>query len=220
MTGWRGMRDGFLYELVSRMGLGASAARTADVLLARPLAIVLLFIGAALLSRLGSRMARRAVQTLQQRSPIRAGSARAELRASTLSHVLGTLVRVVVWSMAALLILGVLGLNLAPLLAGAGIAGVAIGFGAQTLVRDVLSGFFLLSEDQYGVGDVITIGTAPTGTVEDVTLRITRLRSEDGVVWFVPNGEIKLLGRHELPAPGSGPVPPPPESAPASSHPA
>lgn len=193
------MRDGFLYELVSRLGLGPSAARTADVLLARPFAILLLLIGAAVLSRIGSRLARRAVQALQQRSPIRTGSARAELRASTLSQVLATLVRVVVWSMAALLILGVVGLNLAPLLAGAGIAGVAIGFGAQTLVRDVLTGFFILSEDQYGVGDVVTIGTSPTGTVEDVTLRITRLRSADGVVWFVPNGEIKMLGRHEGP---------------------
>ena len=191
------MREGFLYELVSRLGLGEAAARTADVLLARPLAILLLLIAAAVLSRLGSTFARRAVRALQQRSPIRPGSARAELRASTLSHVLATLVRVVVWSMAALLILGVVGLNLAPLLAGAGIAGVAIGFGAQTLVRDVLTGFFILSEDQYGVGDVVTIGTAPTGTVEDVTLRITRLRAADGVVWFVPNGEIKLLGRHE-----------------------
>lgn len=200
------MRDGFLYEMVSRLGLGDSAARTADVLLARPLAILLLLIGAALLSRIGSRFARRAVQALQQRSPIRPGSARAELRASTLSQVLATLVRVVVWSMAALLILGVVGLNLAPLLAGAGIAGVAIGFGAQTLVRDVLTGFFILSEDQYGVGDVVTIGTAPTGTVEDVTLRITRLRSADGVVWFVPNGEIKMLGRHEAPA-SEGPAP-------------
>jgi len=191
------MRHGFLYELVSRFGLGASAARTADVLLARPLAVVALLIGAAVLSRVGSRLARRAVQTLQQRAPIRPGSPRAELRASTLSQVLATLVRVVVWSMAALLVLGVVGLNLAPLLAGAGIAGIAIGFGAQTLVRDVLTGFFILSEDQYGVGDVITVGSAPTGTVEDITLRITRLRSEDGVVWFVPNGEIKLLGRHE-----------------------
>ena len=193
------MREGFLYELVSRLGLGESAARTADVLLARPLAILALFIAAGLISRLGSRFARRAVRALQQRSPIRPESARAELRASTLSHVLATLVRVVVWSMAILLILGVVGLNLAPLLAGAGIAGVAIGFGAQTLVRDVLTGFFILSEDQYGVGDVITVGTSPTGTVEDVTLRTTRLRSEDGVVWFVPNGEIKLLGRHEPP---------------------
>lgn len=191
------MREGFLYELVSRLGLGDSAARTADVLLARPLAIVALFIGAAVLSRFGSRLARRAVRALQQRSPIRPESARSELRVGTLSQVLATLVRVVVWSMAALLILGIVGLNLAPLLAGAGIAGVAIGFGAQTLVRDVLTGFFILSEDQYGVGDVITVGTAPTGTVEDVTLRVTRLRAADGVVWFVPNGEIKMLGRHE-----------------------
>ena len=193
------MREGFLYELFSRLGLGESAARTADILLARPLAILLILIAAAVLARIGARLARRAVHTLQERSPIRPGSARAELRASTLGQVLATLVRVVVWSMAALLALDLVGLNLAPLLAGAGIAGVAIGFGAQTLVRDVLTGFFILSEDQYGVGDVITVGSTPTGTVEDITLRITRLRSADGVVWFVPNGEIKLLGRHEPP---------------------
>ena len=205
------MREGFLYELGSRLGLGESAARTADILLARPLAIVLILIAAGLVARMGARLARRGVLALQARSPIRPGSARAELRASTLGQVLSTLVRVVVWSMAALLVLDLVGLNLAPLLAGAGIAGIALGFGAQTLVRDVLTGFFILSEDQYGVGDVITIGSTPTGTVEDITLRITRLRSADGVVWFVPNGEIKMLGRHDSSPRLGTPTQPPPE---------
>ena len=190
------MEGGFLYELISRLGVDDSAARAADLLLARPLAIVALLLGAALLSRIGTRLARRAVTGLQTRSPIKPVSARAELRASTLAQVLGTLVAVVVWVMAVLLALDIVGLNLAPLLAGAGIAGVAIGFGAQSLVRDFFAGFFILAEDQYGVGDVVTVGGSPTGTVEDVTLRMTRLRAEDGVVWFIPNGEIKQLGRH------------------------
>lgn len=191
------MGSGYLYELLTRVGLSESAAYTADVVFGRPLGVIVLLLGAGVVARLGDRVARRGVRTLQARSPIRPGSARSELRAGTVSQVLATLVRVVVWSMAILLALDLVGLNLAPLLAGAGIAGVAIGFGAQTLVRDVLAGFFILTEDQYGVGDVVTVGTTPTGTVEDVTLRITRLRADDGVVWFIPNGEIKQLGRHD-----------------------
>jgi small conductance mechanosensitive channel len=83
--------------------------------------------------------------------------------------------------------------NLGPLIAGAGIAGVAIGFGAQSLVKDFLSGIFMLVEDQYGVGDIVDVGEA-TGTVEAVTLRTTRIRSVDGTVWHVPNGTIDRVG--------------------------
>ena len=83
---------------------------------------------------------------------------------------------VTIYSFTALLILGEVGINLGPLIAGAGIAGVAIGFGAQSLVKDFLSGIFMLIEDQYGVGDVVDLGLA-TGTVEAVNLRSTRLRS-------------------------------------------
>ena len=90
-------------------------------------------------------------------------------------------------------ILGELGVNLGPLIAGAGIAGVALGFGAQSLVKDFLSGIFMLVEDQYGVGDVIDVGEA-TGTVEAVTLRTTRIRDVEGTVWHVPNGEIDRVG--------------------------
>ena len=82
-------------------------------------------------------------------------------------------------------------------MAGAGIAGVAIAFGAQTLIKDYLSGLFILLEDQYSVGDVITLGTA-TGTVEDVNLRVTRLRASDGTVWFVPNGEVRSVGNQSM----------------------
>jgi small conductance mechanosensitive channel len=86
-----------------------------------------------------------------------------------------------------------IGLNLGPLIAGAGIVGIALGFGAQNLVRDFVSGVFMLAEDQYGVGDVIDAGPA-TGRVEGVSLRTTRIRDVDGTVWHMPNGEITRIG--------------------------
>ena len=92
----------------------------------------------------------------QRRSPLRAASARAKQRADTVGDVIGNFVRISILALAFLMALGQLGLNLAPLIAGAGIAGVAIGFGAQSLVRDFLSGLFILLEDQYGVGDTST----------------------------------------------------------------
>ena len=89
--------------------------------------------------------------------------------------------------------LGELNINLAPLIAGAGIAGVALGFGAQNLVKDCVSGLFMLIEDQYGIGDSVDLGVA-IGSVERVTLRTTVLRGQDGTVWHVPNGEIRRVG--------------------------
>ena len=88
-------------------------------------------------------------------------------------------------------------MNLAPLLAGAGVAGLALAFGAQSLVRDFMTGLFMLIEDQYGVGDVIDVGLA-TGTVEALSLRTTRLRDHEGVVWHVPNGEVHRVGNMSL----------------------
>ena len=118
---------------------------------------------------------------------------RSARRASTIGAVLRSVAAVLIWSIAVLTILDELGVNLAPLLAGAGVAGLALGFGAQSLVRDFLSGLFMFVEDQYGVGDVIDVGLA-TGTVEALSLRTTRLRDVDGVVWHVPNGEIHRVG--------------------------
>lgn len=114
---------------------------------------------------------------------------RAEARAQTLIIVFRGIATVLVWFVALVAALGVIEINLGPLLAGAGIAGVALGFGAQNLVRDFLSGTFIILEDQYGVGDIVDLGDA-VGTVEKVTLRVTRLRDIDGNVWHVPNGEI------------------------------
>lgn len=91
------------------------------------------------------------------------------------------------------LILGELEINLAPLIASAGIAGIALGFGAQSVVKDFLSGIFIILEDHYGVGDIVDTGLA-TGKVEEVSLRTTRLRDQAGTLWIVPNGEIQRVG--------------------------
>ncbi|MCP2253309.1 small conductance mechanosensitive channel [Prauserella aidingensis] len=114
-------------------------------------------------------------------------------RAKTIGSVLKSITTVVVYTIAVVLILGELGINLAPILASAGIVGVAVGFGAQNLVRDFLSGIFMMLEDQYGVGDVVDVGEA-IGTVEAVGLRITTLRDINGTVWYVRNGEVLRVG--------------------------
>jgi small-conductance mechanosensitive channel len=122
------------------------------------------------------------------KSPERAAE-RAQQRTQTLLSVSRSLVTVTVFAVAFAAILSVYGVSLTAILASAGILSVALGFGAQSLVRDYLSGLAIILEDQYGVGDVIDTGEA-IGTVEQVSLRITRLRDTSGVVWFVPNGQI------------------------------
>lgn len=114
-------------------------------------------------------------------------------RVDALSDITNNLIKVVIWLVAIFMILGTLGINLGPLVAGAGIAGIALGFGAQSIVKDFLSGILMLVEDQFGVGDVIDVGEA-SGVVESLSLRTTRLRSVDGTVWHVPNGEIRRVG--------------------------
>ena len=120
-------------------------------------------------------------------------SERRRQRAETMGSLLRSIASVVILGIAAFTALGQLGLNLAPVLASAGILGVAVAFGAQNLVKDFLTGIFMLLEDQYGVGDVIDVGPAK-GTVESVTLRITKLRDVNGVAWYVRNGEIQRVG--------------------------
>jgi moderate conductance mechanosensitive channel len=188
---------GYVYDLLREWGMGELGASTWEFLLVRPLKIILLVVAGVVVARLGARTVRRFVRTLSARTPVRTGSVRSEQRVSTVAKVLGGMVRALVWIVVILVVLGEVGVDLAPLLAGAGIAGIALGFGAQSLVKDFLSGFFILLEDQYGVGDVINLGDA-TGTVEDISLRVTRLRATDGTVWFVPNGEIKRVGNTSM----------------------
>lgn len=120
---------------------------------------------------------------------------RRDQRAKTVGSVLGSVASILIFGTAFAMILGQVGVSLGPLIASAGIIGVAIGFGAQSLVSDFLSGMFMLLEDQYGVGDWIDAGEA-SGTVEHVGLRVTQLRDGDGVLWFIRNGEVVRIGNH------------------------
>ena len=153
---------------------------------------------------MGIRAAQARVDSVSNASPpeIAAAAASAERaliderrhqRVRALGSILRSAASVTVIAIAGVVVLGDIGINLAPLLASAGVVGIAIGFGAQNLVRDYLAGIFMLLEDQYGVGDVITVGDA-TGTVETVTLRITRMRDVNGIVWHVRNGTIEKVG--------------------------
>jgi moderate conductance mechanosensitive channel len=121
------------------------------------------------------------------------GGDRRQQRATALGSVLGNATTVTIFAIALFIILGDMGLNLAPILASAGVLGIALGFGAQNLVQDFLAGIFMLLEDQYGVGDVIDVRNI-TGTVEAVSLRITRVRDVNGVVWHIRNGTIGKSG--------------------------
>jgi moderate conductance mechanosensitive channel len=123
----------------------------------------------------------------------RIASARRKQRAETLGGVLRSVTSFTLLTIVAIMVLSEVGADIGPLIAGAGIVGVALGFGAQTLVRDFLSGLFMLFEDQYGIGDVVDLGDA-SGTVEAVSLRVTRLRDVNGTVWYVRNGEILRVG--------------------------
>jgi len=118
-------------------------------------------------------------------------------RIETLTRVTGSVARTLIWSLTLIVVLGTIGISVAPLLAGAGIAGVAVGFGAQSIVKDFFSGFFFLFEDQFGVGDTISVAGV-TGTVERMTLRITMLRDANGTAFFVPNSIITTVANRTL----------------------
>jgi small conductance mechanosensitive channel len=120
-------------------------------------------------------------------------SERRRQRAETVGSLLRSVASLVIGVLALMLILGEIGFQLGPFIAGAGIVGVALGFGAQNLVKDFLSGIFMILEDQYGVGDVVDLGEV-TGTVEAVGLRVSRLRDVSGTVWYVRNGEVLRVG--------------------------
>ncbi len=186
-------------------------ALAAEFLLGKPLTILAIVAGALIVNRLARRTIKRGLRGLhsggvrerlgavRRRAPAalletEELSLRASQRIEALTTVLRSVVTVLIGGMALLLILGEVGIDLAPLLAGAGIVGVALGFGSQTLVKDFLSGMFILVEDQFGVGDIVDLGPGVAGAVEAVSLRTTRLRAVDGTVWHVPNGEIRRVG--------------------------
>ena len=120
--------------------------------------------------------------------------ARRNGRAATLGSALRSGTNLAIFALTLVTVLQEVGVNLAPIVASAGVVGIAIGFGAQQLVRDLFAGLFILAEDQYGVGDVVDVGGGTVGTVESVGLRVTRLRDVTGTVWHLPNGTITKVG--------------------------
>jgi small-conductance mechanosensitive channel len=136
---------------------------------------------------------RRTPQTHTQEMRDLAAATRRVQRAKTMGDLLKSVITGVLVAIFGTMILSQVGVNIAPIIASAGIIGIALGFGAQSLVKDFLSGVFMIFEDQFGVGDVVDVGEA-SGTVEAVSLRVTRLRDLDGTVWYVPNGEILRVG--------------------------
>jgi small conductance mechanosensitive channel len=123
----------------------------------------------------------------------RIAAERTAARARTVGSLLKSVSTFLILGIAAVVVLGLLGINVAPVIASAGVIGIAVGFGAQSLIKDFLTGVFMVFEDQYGVGDVVDTGQA-VGTVEDFGLRVTTLRDDNGVIWYVPNGSIARVG--------------------------
>jgi len=208
----------WIYDLTGN----ADLANFADWFVARPLKVILIFVLAYLVARVIRRAIRKMIERhieererqAQERHELEIGdgrfanfieraarkaeflkmqTARSSQRAMALGAVLRSITSLVVYGMAIMIALAEFGISLGPLIAGAGIVGVALGFGAQSLVKDFLSGIFMLIEDQYGVGDIVDLGEA-SGVVEAVNLRTTRLRDVNGTVWFVPNGEVRRVG--------------------------
>jgi small-conductance mechanosensitive channel len=184
-------------------------ARASNWLIAKPLSILgLLLIGLALrwlvhrtidkITATASEGALPSIITHGRMSQLflehhAAAAERREQRAATMGGLLKSITTGVIAIIVVFMMVAQLGYNIAPLIASAGIVGVALGFGAQSLVKDFLGGIFLILEDQYGVGDSVNLGTA-SGTIEAVGLRVTRLRDVDGTVWYVRNGEILAVG--------------------------
>jgi len=161
-------------------GLGGVAASGARILVI------------VLLAWLAVAIAQRGIRVLRVRISTRLDDGEAIKRAETLGRVFRYLVAVVVTLIAGMLVLAELGVSVAPILGAAGVVGLAVGFGAQSLVKDYFTGFFLLLENQIRQGDVVKLGEH-SGLVEEVTLRFVRLRDYDGNVHFVPNGTISTV---------------------------
>ncbi|MGA2522221.1 MAG: mechanosensitive ion channel family protein [Acidimicrobiales bacterium] len=184
--------QGWLYDLLRWAGVSQATASHWQEVVIRPVTVAVIIVVAVLVGWLGNRVIRRWVGMAAHKAVSRSDSPRASARALTLTSLLANVWRGVVGTIAFFVVLGTIGLNLTPLLAGATVIGATLGFGAQSMVRDLLSGFLLTVEGQFDIGDTIMVGDT-AGKVEDLTLRVTRLRAYDGTVWFVPNGEIRKL---------------------------
>ncbi len=171
-------------------------AEVVSFVLGAPLKIVIIAASALILNRVLQRIVRRVVDRLGTATAehgeavvTERSMARAEERASTVGSLLRSLSTAVVYSVALIMMFEVFGISMIPIIASAGVLAIAIGFGAQSVVEDLLRGVFMLAEDQFGVGDRITVG-AVNGYVERVTLRTTVIRDSQGTLWHVPNSQI------------------------------
>ncbi|MCY4163191.1 MAG: mechanosensitive ion channel family protein [bacterium] len=215
-----GPDPGFFCELVFDSTENERLAEIIGWVVERPLRIVLILLVAWIAKKIIHKLIERAVDRLVRQSEadteeqmesagkldissvaskailrIQERQVRSSQRIATIAAVLKSLATAAILAVAFLLCLSELSIDLAPLIAGAGIAGLAVGFGAQSLVRDFLAGIFILIEDQFGVGDVVDVGDT-SGVIEKVSLRTTTLRDVNGVVWTVPNGEIHRTANH------------------------
>ena len=189
----------FFYERTGNVSL----ARWSDVIIGRPLALLGLLILALGLRWVLRKAIDRVVQRAEDPATSKLGmaseranpmqAARRAQRAQTMGSLFKSIVTGIIVAIFGTMMLSEIGVDIAPIIASAGIIGIALGFGAQSLVKDFLSGIFMILEDQFGVGDIIDVGEA-IGTVEAVSLRVTRLRDINGTVWYVPNGEIMRVG--------------------------
>lgn len=183
-----------LYDLTGN----EQASETVSFLLGTPLKIVIILIGALLLNRLGRRwavrMAKRLGEATEGHSALvsERSSERSTERGESIGSLLRSLVTLVVFGLATIMILGLLGIDAAGAVASAGVLAIAIGFGAQSVVADLFAGLFMLTEDQFGVGDRIDAGPV-NGFVERITLRTTVIRDADGKMWHVPNSKIDYV---------------------------
>ncbi|MFI7586878.1 mechanosensitive ion channel family protein [Spongisporangium articulatum] len=182
---------GFVHKVTNN----ANWAQAADVILGPIIQVVVILAIAILVRRWLHKLINRTVNRITNGDPATTAELinRRILRARTLASVLQSVTSALVFGLAALMILQIFW-SVAPLLASVSVVGVALGFGAQSLVKDVLAGLFMIVEDQYGVGDVIDVGNDVDGTVEAVGLRVTRIRAVDGTMWIVRNGEILRVG--------------------------
>jgi small conductance mechanosensitive channel len=184
-----------LCDLVRRVTHNDWLATGANWLIAKPFAIALVIVlglvARWVVNKLIDRVVRRSPGARSHASPLVAE--RRRQRAETMGSVLRSIASFAIFTVVSIMVIGELGYNVAPLIASAGLVGVALGFGAQSLVKDFLSGIFMFFEDQFGVGDTVIIGETE-GVVEALALRVTRLRGADGTTWYVRNGEILRVG--------------------------
>jgi moderate conductance mechanosensitive channel len=193
--------------------IGGPWAVRAEWMVSKPLTILLILLTAFIVNRIArfaikrslnrlleppSERTRRAHLALRRAAPaalLRTSplNLRLDARVQTLTTVFRSITSVVIWFVAAMSIMQVIGINLTSLLAIGTVAGAAIGFGAQHIVRDFLAGMFIVLEDQFGVGDTVDLGDEAKGQVEEVTLRTTRVRDVNGTLWHVPNGQIRRV---------------------------